>query len=216
MKTCPVCQATCFDDMETCFGCLHRFDAPSHQDGRAPAEAPSEASAASAFAPQPEAPVSLPPNVSQPDGEEDPFEPEPPRDLPDLAAAKPLQAGVPAVKSAPAEVPAGKPLPAEVPAANSLPAKASAEAPLPAAVRAEDAPSEAPACEAASSPAPSDRIRLIRTRSVPLREAPPRDQSGWTVRFEFPGLAANAPASPSEVDPLPEKPYSCVTLTFAL
>lgn len=198
MKTCPVCQATCFDDMETCFGCLHRFGASSHQDGRAPEEAPSAASSASAFAPQPEAaPAPLSSNVSQHDGEEDPFEPEPPRDLPDLsAAAKPLQAGVPAAKTVQAEAPAGKPLPA--------------------AVRAEDALPEAPACEAASSPAPSDRIRLIRTRSVPLREAPPRDRSGWTVRFEFPGLAANAPASPSEVDPLPEKPYSCVTLTFAL
>lgn len=27
MKTCPVCKARCFDDMEVCFGCLHHFDA---------------------------------------------------------------------------------------------------------------------------------------------------------------------------------------------
>jgi hypothetical protein len=27
MRTCPICQATCFDDMETCFGCMHRFEA---------------------------------------------------------------------------------------------------------------------------------------------------------------------------------------------
>lgn len=26
MKTCPVCHARCFDDMETCYGCLHRFN----------------------------------------------------------------------------------------------------------------------------------------------------------------------------------------------
>lgn len=25
MKTCPVCKAQCFDDMEVCYGCLHRF-----------------------------------------------------------------------------------------------------------------------------------------------------------------------------------------------
>ena len=25
MKICPVCHARCFDDMTTCFGCLHRF-----------------------------------------------------------------------------------------------------------------------------------------------------------------------------------------------
>lgn len=25
MKTCPVCKARCFDDMEICYGCLHRF-----------------------------------------------------------------------------------------------------------------------------------------------------------------------------------------------
>ena len=27
MKTCPVCKATCFDDMEICFECLHDFAA---------------------------------------------------------------------------------------------------------------------------------------------------------------------------------------------
>ena len=25
MKICPVCEARCFDDMEVCYGCLHRF-----------------------------------------------------------------------------------------------------------------------------------------------------------------------------------------------
>lgn len=24
-KTCPICGAVCFDDMEVCFGCLHNF-----------------------------------------------------------------------------------------------------------------------------------------------------------------------------------------------
>ena len=27
MKTCPICSATCFDDMEICFECLHDFSA---------------------------------------------------------------------------------------------------------------------------------------------------------------------------------------------
>ncbi|MDO4400079.1 MAG: hypothetical protein Q4D27_03905 [Coriobacteriia bacterium] len=26
MKTCPVCKARCFDDMEICYGCMHRFE----------------------------------------------------------------------------------------------------------------------------------------------------------------------------------------------
>lgn len=26
MKTCPVCKTTLFDDMEVCYGCMHRFD----------------------------------------------------------------------------------------------------------------------------------------------------------------------------------------------
>ena len=25
MKTCPVCQATLFDDMDVCYGCMHEF-----------------------------------------------------------------------------------------------------------------------------------------------------------------------------------------------
>lgn len=25
MKICPVCNSRCFDDMDTCYGCLHRF-----------------------------------------------------------------------------------------------------------------------------------------------------------------------------------------------
>lgn len=25
MKTCPICKARCFDDMEICYGCMHRF-----------------------------------------------------------------------------------------------------------------------------------------------------------------------------------------------
>ena len=26
MKSCPVCKARCFDDMEICYGCMHRFE----------------------------------------------------------------------------------------------------------------------------------------------------------------------------------------------
>jgi hypothetical protein len=26
MKTCPICKARCFDDMELCYGCMHRFE----------------------------------------------------------------------------------------------------------------------------------------------------------------------------------------------
>ena len=32
MKTCTVCNATCFDDMEVCYGCLHRFGANENVD----------------------------------------------------------------------------------------------------------------------------------------------------------------------------------------
>lgn len=26
MKICPVCKSRCFDDMNTCYGCLHHFE----------------------------------------------------------------------------------------------------------------------------------------------------------------------------------------------
>lgn len=34
MKTCPVCGSVIFDDMDTCFGCMHRFqgDEPARSD----------------------------------------------------------------------------------------------------------------------------------------------------------------------------------------
>ncbi len=33
MKTCPVCKATVFDDMDVCYGCLYRFSAsPGEQE----------------------------------------------------------------------------------------------------------------------------------------------------------------------------------------
>lgn len=25
MKICPVCKSRCFDDMDTCYGCMHKF-----------------------------------------------------------------------------------------------------------------------------------------------------------------------------------------------
>lgn len=42
MKTCPICGSTIFDDMDTCFGCMHRF-----QDDRAVQGDPAELSAGS-------------------------------------------------------------------------------------------------------------------------------------------------------------------------
>lgn len=34
MKVCPVCKATCFDDMDACYECLHRFaDSEASGDG---------------------------------------------------------------------------------------------------------------------------------------------------------------------------------------
>ena len=32
MKSCPVCKARCFDDMEICYGCMHRFDEGASRD----------------------------------------------------------------------------------------------------------------------------------------------------------------------------------------
>ena len=26
MKICPVCKSRCFDDMDTCYGCMHKFN----------------------------------------------------------------------------------------------------------------------------------------------------------------------------------------------
>lgn len=26
MKVCPTCKSRCFDDMNTCYGCMHKFD----------------------------------------------------------------------------------------------------------------------------------------------------------------------------------------------
>jgi hypothetical protein len=30
MKTCPFCQSLTFDDMEVCYGCMHRFEPPAN------------------------------------------------------------------------------------------------------------------------------------------------------------------------------------------
>lgn len=32
VKVCPVCKAACFDDMEVCYGCLHRFAQEREED----------------------------------------------------------------------------------------------------------------------------------------------------------------------------------------
>ena len=36
MKTCPICKARCFDDMEICYGCMHPFE-PNEETGSTPA-----------------------------------------------------------------------------------------------------------------------------------------------------------------------------------
>ena len=35
MKTCPICKARCFDDMEICYGCMHRFSEDAASQMRA-------------------------------------------------------------------------------------------------------------------------------------------------------------------------------------
>ena len=42
MKKCPVCGAECFDDMETCFECLHSFKEDAHAE-KTPIEQMTEA-----------------------------------------------------------------------------------------------------------------------------------------------------------------------------
>lgn len=51
MKTCSVCNATLFDDMDTCYGCLHRFDAEYSSFG---AELPNSTAASEEASPLPE------------------------------------------------------------------------------------------------------------------------------------------------------------------
>ncbi|MDO4889753.1 MAG: hypothetical protein Q3963_00200 [Coriobacteriaceae bacterium] len=52
MKTCPICKARCFDDMEICYGCMHRFERGESAGGQeAPAvSAANEASVRQGFA----------------------------------------------------------------------------------------------------------------------------------------------------------------------
>ena len=38
MKTCPICKARCFDDMEVCYGCMHQFE-PEGVQGDSPGKA---------------------------------------------------------------------------------------------------------------------------------------------------------------------------------
>lgn len=33
MKKCPLCGANCFDDMDTCYCCMHRFGEPEDESG---------------------------------------------------------------------------------------------------------------------------------------------------------------------------------------
>ena len=39
MKICPVCHGRCFDDMELCYGCLHRFDREPPENDATPSSA---------------------------------------------------------------------------------------------------------------------------------------------------------------------------------
>ena len=34
MKTCPVCKSHVFDDMDVCYGCMHRFEAMARRRRR--------------------------------------------------------------------------------------------------------------------------------------------------------------------------------------
>lgn len=36
MRTCPICHTAVFDDMDTCYGCMHRFE---EEEGRCDADA---------------------------------------------------------------------------------------------------------------------------------------------------------------------------------
>lgn len=44
MKTCPICHAQCFDDMEVCYGCMHRFTDDDSASGGHPAAASEQGS----------------------------------------------------------------------------------------------------------------------------------------------------------------------------
>lgn len=32
MKVCPTCKSRCFDDMDTCYGCMHHFSDNEHSE----------------------------------------------------------------------------------------------------------------------------------------------------------------------------------------
>lgn len=40
MKVCPVCSARCFEDMEVCYGCMHRFEEKPDSASEGTATAP--------------------------------------------------------------------------------------------------------------------------------------------------------------------------------
>ena len=44
MKVCPVCKARVFDDMDTCYGCLYRFDSPDAEEAHGGVFEPEEPS----------------------------------------------------------------------------------------------------------------------------------------------------------------------------
>ncbi|MEG0477097.1 MAG: hypothetical protein RR572_05460 [Raoultibacter sp.] len=73
MKTCPICKARCFDDMEICYGCMHQFEvappvppAASFAGDEAPQPTAPLCSVADPFEEREEAPTPTPAEVATP------------------------------------------------------------------------------------------------------------------------------------------------------
>ena len=73
MKICPVCKSRCFDDMQVCYGCMHRFDEqggplPSSAEAAAPIpSAPGDPVPAASGAPAAQSVPAPPPAPAMPD-----------------------------------------------------------------------------------------------------------------------------------------------------
>lgn len=84
MKTCPVCKARCFDDMEICYGCMHRFE-EGEGSGAQEAGKPARHEARQVFG-------AVPDDESRPHGGTGPAE--------DAEGARPDQEGLPPLDAA--------------------------------------------------------------------------------------------------------------------
>lgn len=51
MKICPVCKARCFDDMDICYGCLHRFTEGEGAENAKPVNVPASSAISPASVP---------------------------------------------------------------------------------------------------------------------------------------------------------------------